>query len=74
MIYKEDCLNNLDIEKARELLNKEVIGYSKVSVPYFLKSINGMLDIIDDLQKENEMLKKQIIKPIIQEKIVYRKR
>ena len=67
-------MNSLNIKEARELLKKEVAGYSKVSVPYFLKSINGMLDIIDDLQKENEALKKQVSKPIIQEKIVYRKR
>ena len=74
MICRVDCLNSLDIKKARELLKKEVVGYSSVSVAYFLKSINGMLDIIDDLQKENEALKKQVSKSIIKEKIVYRKR
>lgn len=67
-------MNNLNIKEARDLLKKEVLGYSGVSVAYFLKNINGMIDIIDDLQKENESLRKQISIPIVKEKIVYRKR
>ena len=67
-------MNNLNIKEVRDLLKKEVSGYSSVSVASFLENINGMLDIIDDLQKENEILKKQINIPIVKEKIVYRKR
>ena len=67
-------MNNLNIKEVRDLLKKEVSGYSSVNVASFLENINGMLDIIDDLQKENESLKKQINIPIVKEKIVYRKR
>lgn len=67
-------MNYLDIEKSKKALKKKVAGYSSVSVASFLVNIDELLDIIDFLQKENEALKKQVSKPIIKEKIVYRKR
>ena len=67
-------MNNLSVEKARELLKEELKGYNGVTIPYFLKEQNLLLDMIDYLQKENEALKEQVSKSIIKEKIVYRKR
>lgn len=67
-------MDNLDIEKIKKALKKGVAGYSSVSIASFLENIDELLVIIDYLQKENEALKKQVSKPVIKEKIVYRKR
>lgn len=50
-------MNYLDIEKVKKLLKEGVAGYSSVSIASFLENIDSLLDIIDDLQKENEALK-----------------
>ena len=63
MICKEDYLNSLSVEKAREILKEEVKGYDVVAIPYFLKEQNLLLDTIDYLQKENEALKEKLRKP-----------
>ena len=67
-------MDYLDINKARKLLKKEVAGYSSVSTSSFLENMGELFDIIEHLQKENEALKEKSSKPIIKEKIVYRKR
>lgn len=67
-------MDYLGIEKVKKKLKKEVSGYSAVSVTSFLENMGELLDIIDYLQKENEALKEKSSKPIIKEKIVYRKR
>ena len=67
-------MDYLHIEKEKETIREQVSGHSGVSVTSFLKYTDELLYIIGDLQKENEALKKQISKPVIKEKIVYRKR
>lgn len=67
-------MNNLDIKKEKDMIREQISDYSGVGIPTFLRYTDELLDRIDFLQKENESLKKQISKPIIKEKIVYRKR
>lgn len=67
-------MDYLNIEKVKKKLKKEVAGYSSVSTSSFLENMGELLDIIEYLLKENEALKEKSSKPIIKEKIVYRKR
>ena len=67
-------MDYLDIRKEKETIRKQLKGYTGVSISSFLRYTDELLDKIDYLLKENESLKKQVNKPIIKEKIVYRKR
>ena len=66
-------MDTINVKKEKKTIREQLIGYSGISESSILRYADELLDIIDFLQKENESLKQQT-KPIIKEKIVYRKR